>query len=267
MGISAEDCGEISERECVPVGANTGIGCSTADCRLRAGDAAHSFPPTGGLGLNCGIADAHNLAYKIALVQQGVALPSILSTYTTERRGVADMYSTQSVKNGQQIFNLLQSLKTAGVEDVDQARRNMMAALADPVQRAKVDKGIQGQREHFDNVSSSSPSFILVVARSLTALAGASYRLCIRGSRAAAPCVALLAQVCPWRPPPALVDFVSDRAFCGSTSTQTRVGSFQPRRRVPCERTGRRTCSYSPMEHAGYVRAKLVDVDCRALCQ
>ncbi|RMJ23968.1 FAD binding domain-containing protein [Aspergillus sp. HF37] len=117
-----------------------------------AGDAAHSFPPTGGLGLNCGIADAHNLAYKIALVQQSVAMPSILSTYTTERRGVADMYSTQSVKNGQQIFTLLQSLKTAGVEDVDQARRNMMAALADPVQRAKVDEGIQGQREHFDNL-------------------------------------------------------------------------------------------------------------------
>jgi 2-polyprenyl-6-methoxyphenol hydroxylase-like FAD-dependent oxidoreductase len=33
-----------------------------------AGDAAHSFPPTGGLGLNSGLADVHNLAYKIAAV-------------------------------------------------------------------------------------------------------------------------------------------------------------------------------------------------------
>ena len=120
---------------------------------LSAGDAAHSFPPTGGLGLNCGIADVHNLAYKIALVHQEVASPTILLKYTAERRSVADAYSKQSVKNGKEIFSLLQSLKTAGVEDVTQARKNMMEALADPVQRVKVNKGIEAQQEHFDNVS------------------------------------------------------------------------------------------------------------------
>ncbi|KAJ5407289.1 hypothetical protein N7465_008573 [Penicillium sp. CMV-2018d] len=117
-----------------------------------AGDAAHSFPPTGGLGLNCGLADVHNLAYKIALVHRGAATPSILTTYTAERRGVADSYSKQSVKNGKEIFALLQSLKTAGVEDAMQARKNMMAALADPAQRTQVEAGIEGQREHFDNL-------------------------------------------------------------------------------------------------------------------
>ncbi|CAG8137504.1 unnamed protein product [Penicillium olsonii] len=117
-----------------------------------AGDAAHSFPPTGGLGLNCGLADVHNLAYKIALVHRGVARPSILSTYTSERRGVADSYSRQSVKNGKEIFALLQSLKTAGVEDVAQARKNMADALADPIQHSNVEAGIEGQREHFDNL-------------------------------------------------------------------------------------------------------------------
>ncbi|OQE77006.1 hypothetical protein PENNAL_c0063G11820 [Penicillium nalgiovense] len=117
-----------------------------------AGDAAHSFPPTGGLGLNCGLADVHNLAYKIALVHRGVATPSILSTYTAERRGVADSYSRQSVKNGKEIFALLQSLKTAGIEDVMQARQNMTTALADPAQRTQVEAGIEGQREHFDNL-------------------------------------------------------------------------------------------------------------------
>ncbi|KAJ5162604.1 Monooxygenase FAD-binding [Penicillium coprophilum] len=110
------------------------------------------IPPTGGLGLNCGLADVHNLAYKIALVHRGVATPSILSTYTAERRGVADSYSKQSVKNGKEIFALLQSLKTAGVEDVAQARMNMMAALVDPIQRKRVEAGIEGQREHFDNL-------------------------------------------------------------------------------------------------------------------
>ncbi|KAJ5361743.1 hypothetical protein N7541_002587 [Penicillium brevicompactum] len=117
-----------------------------------AGDAAHSFPPTGGLGLNCGLADVHNLAYKIALVHREIASSAILSTYTSERRGVADSYSKQSVKNGKEIFALLQSLRTAGVEDVVQARKNMKDALADPEQHADVIAGIEGQREHFDNL-------------------------------------------------------------------------------------------------------------------
>ena len=36
-----------------------------------AGDAAHVMPPYGGFGGNTGIADAHNLAWKLALVVQG----------------------------------------------------------------------------------------------------------------------------------------------------------------------------------------------------
>jgi hypothetical protein len=86
-------------------------------------------------------------------VDRGVAHPSLLSSYTHERRQVADVYSRQSIKNGQQIFGLLRSVKTVGVDDIDLARRNMMDALNDPVQRARVDDGIEKQTEHFDNVS------------------------------------------------------------------------------------------------------------------
>jgi len=51
-----------------------------------AGDAAHVMPPNGGFGGNTGIADAHNLAWKIALVLKGFAGPQMLATYEQERR-------------------------------------------------------------------------------------------------------------------------------------------------------------------------------------
>lgn len=54
-----------------------------------AGDAAHLMPPQGGYGGNTGIHDAHNLAWKLALVLNGVAGPELLSTYDLERRPAA----------------------------------------------------------------------------------------------------------------------------------------------------------------------------------
>jgi 2-polyprenyl-6-methoxyphenol hydroxylase-like FAD-dependent oxidoreductase len=53
-----------------------------------AGDAAHIHPPTGGQGMNTGIQDAHNLAWKLALVLRGEAPASLLDSYEAERRPV-----------------------------------------------------------------------------------------------------------------------------------------------------------------------------------
>ena len=50
-----------------------------------AGDAAHIHPPTGGQGMNTGIQDAYNLAWKLALVVRGVAPEALLDSYETER--------------------------------------------------------------------------------------------------------------------------------------------------------------------------------------
>ncbi len=53
------------------------------------GDAAHTMPPAGGFGLNTGVADAHNLAWKLGLVLQGKAAPTLLTTYEEERFPIA----------------------------------------------------------------------------------------------------------------------------------------------------------------------------------
>jgi 3-(3-hydroxy-phenyl)propionate hydroxylase len=50
-----------------------------------AGDSAHQMPPFLGQGLNSGMRDAVNLAWKLAFVQRGLASEKILHTYTTER--------------------------------------------------------------------------------------------------------------------------------------------------------------------------------------
>jgi 2-polyprenyl-6-methoxyphenol hydroxylase-like FAD-dependent oxidoreductase len=54
-----------------------------------AGDSAHVMPPNGGFGGNTGVQDAHNLAWKLALVLQGRAGEALLSTYESERRPAA----------------------------------------------------------------------------------------------------------------------------------------------------------------------------------
>jgi 2,4-dichlorophenol 6-monooxygenase len=52
------------------------------------GDSAHRHPPTTGLGLNTAVADAHNIAWKLALVLCGAAGPELLDTYEPERRRI-----------------------------------------------------------------------------------------------------------------------------------------------------------------------------------
>jgi 2-polyprenyl-6-methoxyphenol hydroxylase-like FAD-dependent oxidoreductase len=64
-----------------------------------AGDAAHEMPPTGGFGLNTGVQDVHNLAWKLAAVLHGAAGPSLLDTYHDERQPVGRVITEQSLNN------------------------------------------------------------------------------------------------------------------------------------------------------------------------
>ena len=55
-----------------------------------AGDAAHIHSPAGGQGMNTGMQDAFNLAWKLALVIKGNAKPLLLDSYSPERTAVGD---------------------------------------------------------------------------------------------------------------------------------------------------------------------------------
>jgi 2-polyprenyl-6-methoxyphenol hydroxylase-like FAD-dependent oxidoreductase len=61
-----------------------------------AGDGAHLMPPNGGFGGNTGIHDAHNLAWKLALVLKGVAGQALLASYDAERRPVGKLTVEQA---------------------------------------------------------------------------------------------------------------------------------------------------------------------------
>ncbi|WP_432121134.1 FAD-dependent monooxygenase [Streptomyces sp. S1] len=64
-----------------------------------AGDAAHIHPPTGAQGMNTGVQDACNLAWKLALVVRGEAGPGLLSTYDAERRPVGEEVVGRTVRH------------------------------------------------------------------------------------------------------------------------------------------------------------------------
>ncbi|MDQ0960922.1 2-polyprenyl-6-methoxyphenol hydroxylase-like FAD-dependent oxidoreductase [Streptomyces sp. B4I13] len=64
-----------------------------------AGDAAHIHPPTGAQGMNTGIQDACNLAWKLASVIHGEAGPALLTTYDAERRPVGEEVVGRTVRH------------------------------------------------------------------------------------------------------------------------------------------------------------------------
>lgn len=109
------------------------------------GDAAHQFPPTGGHGMNSGIQDAHNLAWKLAQVIGGNASNELLDSYEAERRPVAQRYADESVKNARGQRGAQRSIP-AEVEfatEEGQAIRDLIASTI-PAQRGHfVSPGLQ----------------------------------------------------------------------------------------------------------------------------
>jgi 3-(3-hydroxy-phenyl)propionate hydroxylase len=101
---------------------------------LLAGDGAHLMAPFGARGLNSGVQDAENAAWKIAFVLRGWAPEWLLESYQTERHMAA--LENLDVTGATMAFLVPQG------EEARRVRRQTLAAAAtDPEARARVDSG------------------------------------------------------------------------------------------------------------------------------
>jgi 2-polyprenyl-6-methoxyphenol hydroxylase-like FAD-dependent oxidoreductase len=82
-----------------------------------AGDAAHVHPPAGGQGMNTGIQDAYNLAWKLAHVLRG-APEALLSTYQDERFAIAQHVLTSTTARGQALMQRTEHGAARTAEDM-----------------------------------------------------------------------------------------------------------------------------------------------------
>ncbi len=86
---------------------------------LLAGDSAHRFPPTGGFGLNSGVQDAHNLAWKLAYVLNGQASARLIDSYDQERRPVAQSNADWSFGNMRRLPHVEEACRSGNRERID----------------------------------------------------------------------------------------------------------------------------------------------------
>jgi pentachlorophenol monooxygenase/3-(3-hydroxy-phenyl)propionate hydroxylase len=101
---------------------------------LLAGDAAHLVAPFGARGLNSGVADAENAAWKLAAVLHGWAPSSLLETYHRERHAAA-------VENLEITTATMRFLAPPDAEGWSRRRALLEAARTDPKRRAEIDSG------------------------------------------------------------------------------------------------------------------------------
>ncbi|MBT06780.1 MAG: hypothetical protein CMM32_07690 [Rhodospirillaceae bacterium] len=93
------------------------------------GDAAHLFTPTGGFGMNTGVSDAIDIAWKIQAMLQGWGGPNLLSSYSTERQPIG----VRNTLEAADCFNQLNEVMKYGDEldlenDEGEKLRNVLAA-------------------------------------------------------------------------------------------------------------------------------------------
>jgi 2,4-dichlorophenol 6-monooxygenase len=102
------------------------------------GDAVHRHPPSNGLGSNCAMQDAYNLAWKLALVLRNQAGPQLLESYSQERVPVGQQFVARATKSLQSHRPLLEAIgdpdqnpssKNSGASDGAERRRAIQSSM------------------------------------------------------------------------------------------------------------------------------------------
>jgi 2-polyprenyl-6-methoxyphenol hydroxylase-like FAD-dependent oxidoreductase len=95
-----------------------------------AGDAAHLFTPTGGFGMNTGIDDSSNLAWKLAAVLQGWGGPRLLDSYQAERKPIGYRNTGASRKYASRMHDAVVSEEIERDTPAGEAAREAAAKLS-----------------------------------------------------------------------------------------------------------------------------------------
>jgi 2-polyprenyl-6-methoxyphenol hydroxylase-like FAD-dependent oxidoreductase len=109
------------------------------------GDAAHRFPPTGGLGLNTGIQEAHDLVTRLAAVVAGDAPEALLDGYEAACRPAARTNADDSFENLKRLGEIGPVIGTCP----DLASLERRLASLTQTERAQLAAVIEAQRSHF----------------------------------------------------------------------------------------------------------------------
>jgi 2-polyprenyl-6-methoxyphenol hydroxylase-like FAD-dependent oxidoreductase len=102
-----------------------------------AGDAVHLMIPTGGLGMNSGVGDAYDLAWKLAGVLQGWGGQRLLASYEAERRpvGARNVAASRHASKGRRAWRAAWAPEMRDATPAGEAARANLARIADVEQR------------------------------------------------------------------------------------------------------------------------------------
>jgi 2,4-dichlorophenol 6-monooxygenase len=109
------------------------------------GDAAHRFPPTGGLGLNTGIHEAHDLVTRLAAVAAGNAPEALLAGYEAACRPAARANADESFENLKRLGEISRVLG----DWPDLAALERRLASLTQTELEQLGAAIEAQRSHF----------------------------------------------------------------------------------------------------------------------
>jgi 2-polyprenyl-6-methoxyphenol hydroxylase-like FAD-dependent oxidoreductase len=120
-----------------------------------AGDAAHHFPPHGGFGMNSGIQDVHNLAWKLIAKLRWGAGDGLLESYEVERLPVAEFNGEKMMENTRQMEKtgfLLQDKGLLSVIETDDGA-HVRRAIAEGIPAQRDQLASHGQQFGYQYVS------------------------------------------------------------------------------------------------------------------